>query len=102
MKSRPVLTAALLTLPLAVQAQETGGAPPEGRKGTVLKGKAPVAKEVLRVRLPRPEAFTLPNGTRVFVLADHRLPTVSFSLIVKAGSLYETRPGVAQTTAAML
>lgn len=84
-------------------AQETGGAVgTQGRKGTVVKGKAPVAKELLRVRLPRPQQFTLKNGARVLVLEDHRFPTVTFSFSVRGGSLYQQKPGVADLTASML
>jgi predicted Zn-dependent peptidase len=36
------------------------------------------------------------------VLEDHRLPVVRFRLILRAGSLFEPKPGVAEMTAAML
>jgi len=93
----------LATLAAAASAQDTGGAAqPEGRKGTEFKGRAPLAREILRVRLPRPREYALPNGVRVFVLEDHRLPTVDMSLMVRAGGLFEPKPGVADLTASML
>lgn len=97
------LVLAFLLVGTTAWAQETGGvtAPPT-RQSTVIKGKAPVAKELLRVRFPRPQEFRLPNGLRVFVLEDHRLPTVSIALSLKAGTLFETRSGVADLTAALL
>lgn len=110
----PVLRLTLLVSALALGAsavpgtrpalaQETGGAVgTEGRKGTVVKGKAPVAKDLLRVKLPRPQQFTLKNGARVLVLEDHRFPTVTFSFAVRGGSLYQQKPGVAELTASML
>ena len=70
--------------------------------GTVIKGKAPVAKELLKVRFPKPKEFTLSNGVTVYVLEDHRLPAVRMSLTVRAGTLFEPKPGVAEMTAAML
>lgn len=73
-----------------------------GGKGTVLKNRAPVAKEVLQVKFPRPQEFTLSNGLRVYILEDHRLPSVDFSLMLRSGGLYETRPGLADLTASML
>src|SRR5207244_1694012 len=54
----------------APTAAAVGTAPPAVGTGTVIKGRAPVAKEKLQVRFPRPQAFTLPNGLRVYVLAD--------------------------------
>lgn len=71
-------------------------------KSTVIKGKAPVAKELLRVRFPKPKTFTLSNGARVFVLVDHRLPAMRCSVSIQAGSIFETKPGVAEMTAVML
>lgn len=75
-------------------------APPQA--GTVVKGRAPVAKELLKVRFPKPKSFTLSNGVQVYVLEDHHLPAVRFSLQMPAGALYESKPGVASATAAML
>jgi predicted Zn-dependent peptidase len=76
------------------------GTPPGA--GTVVKGRAPVAKDVLKVRFPRPKSFTLSNGVAVYVLEDHRMPAVRVSLSVRAGDLYEPKAGVADLTAAML
>ncbi len=86
----------------AACAQETGEHSPAGKAGLVQKNRAPVAKNVLQVRFPRPKTATLPNGVRVFVLEDHRLPTVRFSLMMKAGTLFEPKPGLADITASML
>lgn len=101
--SKTIAGAALLAglvVPAAAQAQQQTPPPPPA--GTVVKGKAPVAQNVLDVKLPRPAEFALPNGVRVFVLADKRLPLVSFSLSFKAGTLFEPKPGVADLAAAML
>lgn len=87
-----------LLLPVLAFGQDAGA----GQAGTVVKGRAPVAKELLKVRFPKPKSFTLSNGVEVYVLEDHRLPAVRFSLQMPAGSLYESKPGVAAATAAML
>ena len=71
-------------------------------KGTVVKGKAPVAKELLKVRFPKPKTFTLANGAKVFVLEDHRAPAFRCSISTQAGSLFEPKPGVAEMAAVML
>jgi zinc protease len=95
------LSAVLLLAP--AHAQDTGGvAAPQDRKSTVLKNRAPLNNELLRVKLPRPKQFTLSNGIRVFVFEDKRAPTISASLSVVAGSLFEDKPGVASLTASQL
>ena len=48
---------------------------PQTTKGAVVKGKAPVNKEVLKVKLPRAEETTLKNGLRVVLLPAHKVPT---------------------------
>lgn len=66
-----------------------GGAPatPQTRKGTVIKGKAPVNKEVLKVKLPRAEEATLKNGLRVVLLPAHKVPTFNMQMVVLSGGL---------------
>jgi zinc protease len=67
--------------------------------------RAPVSKEVLHVKLPKPYETTLPNGLRVLILEDHRFPLVDVSLLILgAGTTSEPAaiPGLASTTAAML
>src|SRR6185369_15330927 len=69
------------------------------------KNKAPVSKEVLSVKLPRPIETKLENGLTVLIVEDHRFPTVSMQLTINgAGPLYEpsTLPGLANVTAQML
>jgi zinc protease len=61
--------------------------------GMVVKGKAPVSNEVLKVKLPKPQEATLANGLRLMVLEDHRLPRVSFQIIIPgAGGYYDPAP----------
>ena len=71
----------------------------------VLKGKAPVSEEVLKVKLPVAKETTLPNGLRLMVLEDHRVPQVSFQLMIPgAGGYFDPadRAGLATWTAAMI
>jgi hypothetical protein len=49
--------------------------------------RAPVNKEVLRVQLPRPTVVKLPNGITLVLLEDHKLPTVSFTMMIRPGQL---------------
>jgi zinc protease len=63
--------------------------------GMVIKGKAPVSNDVLKVKLPRPQEATLANGLKLMVLEDHRLPRISFQIIVPgAGGYYDPAPMV--------
>ncbi|MCS6953665.1 MAG: pitrilysin family protein [Bryobacterales bacterium] len=69
------------------------------------KNRAPVSKEILRVKLPRPVEATLDNGLTVLIMEDHRLPTISLQLLISgAGGLYDPKelPGLASLTAEML
>jgi zinc protease len=71
----------------------------------VIKGKAPVSNDVLKVKLPRPQEATLANGLRVIVLEDHRLPRISFQLLIPgAGGYYDPAPmiGLSSYTAQMM
>jgi zinc protease len=73
--------------------------------GMVRKGRAPVSNEVVKVRLPRPQEARLANGLQLMVIADHRLPRVSFQIIIPgAGGYYDpaTQLGLASYTAQMM
>jgi hypothetical protein len=93
------LSFALVSLGLA---QDSGGVSTDSTSGAVIKGKAPVAKEILKVKLPKPKSFTLKNGVMVYIIEDHRTPAIRLSLQLRAGSIYEEKTGVANSTASML
>src|SRR5713226_10472621 len=84
----------------AAFAQERGGSVSR----VVRLNRAPVNREVLKVRLPRPVETRLANGLAVLVLERHKLPMVTFSLWVKTGALADPKelPGLAHFTADML
>ena len=91
----------------AVFAQRPGGPPPEtgqSMKGADIKGRAPVNKEILRVKLPKGQETTLSNGLRVILLENHRVPTFSMQMVVMSGGLSDPADfhGLASFTAAML
>jgi zinc protease len=94
---------------VAQQAGQGPGLPPdspapESIKGVELKGKAPVNPQTLRVVLPKPQETTLPNGLRIALLEDHKLPMFSMQLIVGGGGLADPadKRGLAMATAALL
>lgn len=78
--------------------------PQQSVKGAVVKGKAPVSSEVLKVNLPQPTEMKLANGLQVIVLENHKLPTFSMQMVVLSGGFADPagKPGLAQGTATML
>jgi predicted Zn-dependent peptidase len=76
---------------------------PKSSTGLVIKGKAPISKEVLKVKLPKAYETTLSNGLQVIVLEQHKLPTFNMTMIVMSGGLTETEDhGVAPFTSSLL
>ena len=69
------------------------------------KDRAPVSREILRVKLPKPIEAKLSNGLIVLILEDHRAPFINLQLhIERAGALFEpsSMAGLANATAQML
>jgi len=67
--------------------------------------RAPVSKDILNVKLPRPIETTLPNGIHLMILEDHRFPLVTVQFDIDgAGPMYEPagQPGLAGATARLL
>jgi zinc protease len=85
-------------------AQAGGQTAPPSTKGAVIKGKAPVSKEVLKVNLPKPYETKLKNGMQVLVLENHKLPTFSMQMVILGGGLADPANaiGAASYTAAQL
>jgi zinc protease len=86
-------------------AQGPGGQQAPSTKGVVLKGKAPVSNEILKVKLPRPQEVDLPNGIHLMVLEDHRFPQINLQMqIPGAGGYYDPADlvGLAGFTASMM
>ena len=95
----------LATTAVLVSAQQPQAPPSTKSAGTVLKGRAPVSKEILKVTLPRPKEANLSNGVHLIVLEDHRAPIVTLQMIIEgAGGYYDpaSMPGLAGFTAALM
>lgn len=73
-------------------------------KGAVVKGKAPVSKEVLKVKLPRAEEAKLANGLQIVLLRSTKVPTFNMQMVVLSGGLADPADyrGLANFTASML
>ncbi len=108
MKKLIHITRALLPLALTVTGFAQGGATAQqerpSSKGAVIKGKAPVSKDVLKVTLPKPFETKLSNGLQVIVLESHKLPTFAARLVVLKGGLSDDDKmiGVADYSASLL
>jgi zinc protease len=92
----------LFTVTLAAQDPSDKGVPLSKMER---KNLAPVSKELLKVKLPKPVEAKLDNGLTVLVLEDHRLPSISAQLLIRgAGGLSDpaNMPGLAGATATML
>ena len=104
--SSNIVTALILIALVASLAFGQGGAPTQQQttKGAVIKGKAPVSKEVLRVKLPRAEEATLPNGLQVVLLKSTKVPTFNMQMVVLTGGLADPADyrGLASFTASLL
>jgi len=105
MRRAPTLVALTLVLAsLSVAAQPPGQDQPSPTRGIVKKGRVPVSNEILKVKLSKPAEFDLPNGLHVMVLEDHRLPQISFQLLIPgAGGYYDPadQGGLASFVAAL-
>ena len=86
------------------QGGATPGQQPQTTKGAVIKGKAPVNKEVLKIKLPRAEETTLKNGLQVLLLPAHKVPTFNMQMVVLSGGLADKPDyhGLASFTASLL
>ena len=91
---------------LAGAPSQAPAAPPQpSATKMVLKGKAPVSSEVLKVKLPRPQEADLANGLHLMVLEDHRLPQITFNIIIPGAGGYFDPPdkiGLASYTASLM
>ncbi|HSE98611.1 MAG TPA: pitrilysin family protein [Blastocatellia bacterium] len=109
---RAILSLALLAL-LAPAAQavlaqapaQQQGPAGQSMKGAKLKGKVPVNKETLKVRLPKAQETTLKNGLQVIVLEGfNKVPTFSMQMVILSGGMADPKDhhGLASFTASLL
>ena len=95
----------LVSLAAVAQAQESAGQNPTSTKGAVIKGKAPVNKHLLNVKLPPAHEATLKNGLHVVLLeSNHRLPLFSMEMVINSGGFSDPADmrGLANMTALLM
>ena len=101
-----IVTLMLAALSSSMAFGQGGLAPqsPSTTKGAVIKGKAPVNQNVLKVKLPKAEEASLPNGLKVVLLHSDRVPTFNMQMVVLSGGLADRADyhGLANFTAALL
>ena len=74
-------------------------------KGVVPKGRAPVSKEILKVKVPRAAESDLSNGAHLMVLEDRRAPQVTVQIYIPgAGGYFDPagKEGLGQGTVWLL
>ncbi|HET9478001.1 MAG TPA: hypothetical protein VFO72_01565, partial [Pyrinomonadaceae bacterium] len=108
-KFRSNIVAALMLVALvsSLAFGQSGPAPAQQQqttKGAVIKGKAPVNKELLKVKLPRAEEAKLTNGLQVLLLRNPKVPTFNMQMVVLSGGLSDKPDyrGLASFTASLL
>jgi zinc protease len=101
-----LVTFAFASTSIMAQRATTPQTGPAGQsvKGADIKGRAPVNKEILKVKLPKAQEATLSNGLRVVLLENHRVPTFTMQMVVLSGGLSDPSNyhGLATFTAALL
>ncbi|MDX6384218.1 MAG: zinc protease [Blastocatellia bacterium] len=108
MKSRLLAAAiSIAALTSGTYAQQGGMASqtPSSTKGAVIKGKAPVNKNLLKVKLPKAQEGKLKNGLQVVVLGSkNKLPIFSMEMLVMSGGLSDPADmhGLANATALLM
>jgi zinc protease len=67
------------------------------------KNRAPISRDVLKVKLPEAEPVTLSNGMTLMVLEDNRMPLAYVRAQMEGtGMIYAPHPGLAELTADLL
>ena len=96
--------ATLRAAPILAQAPPGQQQERPSTKGAVIKGKAPVNKDTLKVTLPKPYETKLGNGLQVLVLEDHKLPNFNMQMIILSGGMADSdqEAGTAQYVATMI
>lgn len=81
-----------------------GATQAQSSKGAVIKGKAPVNKNVLKVKLPKAKEAKLPNGLSVILLENPKVPTFTAQMVILSGGLADKSDfrGLASFTATLI
>ena len=100
-----VVALTLIALASSIVLGQGGMAPQtQSTKGAVIKGKAPVNKNILKVKLPKEREAKLTNGLTVVLLEDHKVPTFTMQMVFLSGGLADAADyhGLSSFTATLL
>ena len=76
---------------------------PTSNPESVDRTKPPKAEPLPKVNFPDAKMETLGNGLRLYILPNHREPTVTYRLLIKSGDAFDgSKPGLVTLTADML
>lgn len=73
-------------------------------QGTVDRTKRPAGQALPKIELPAIQKATLSNGLQVWLVEQHKLPILSFNLVIQSGSDHDplNKPGIATMTAEVM
>jgi zinc protease len=103
---KKVIIALGLFLTITMQAQDKTKSPNKAETSDMaIKGDRPQPKPgpAPKINIKKPETFTLPNGLKVMVVENHKLPRVSFSLTIDNAPFAEgNKKGVDELTGSLI
>ena len=94
MKNRilSIIAALLITLPLAAQVKKvkpTKPAAPVAVKEVLDRSKKPQPAPAPTIKIGEYQSFELANGLKVFVVENHKIPRISYSLVLDYDPIFE-------------
>jgi len=87
-----IIAALLITLPLAAQVKKvksTKPATPVAVKEVLDRSKKPLAGPAPTIKIGEYQSFELTNGLKVFVVENHKIPRLSYSLVLDYDPIFE-------------
>ncbi len=86
-----IIAALIITLPLAAQVKKgkTTKAAPQAVKEVLDRSKQPKAGPAPVIEIGDYQSFELDNGLKVFVVENHKIPRLSYSLVLDTDPVFE-------------
>lgn len=87
-----IIAALIITIPLAAQVKKAKTAQPEAKpvlKEVLDRSIRPVPGPAPIIKIGEYQSFELPNGLKVFVVENHKIPRLSYSLVLDYDPIFE-------------